>query len=605
MNKKEELVNILKSQNTWMSSQELSALLNVSQRTVKSYVKSLNEMSSEKIVDSSNYGYMYVSTISEFPISKGKNEIKNLLLSKLLITNEEGITLYQMSCMFNYSEQQIKRILSDIEKIVEEKNLLVVKTKTGYMLKGTERNKRKLLSELIYAEAKSSYVDEDLISHYFPTINGLILKKLILNEMKLHKVYVNDFVVNSLMLHLSIYLDRYISPVNNVIVNTNLSTEFINSLENNFNIVVTQECVDTISELFGLKVYQDSKLEVTDQEIDTFFEDIEKFILKKFGNSTIKKRMKLHLENFVKRANIQKMQKNPMKQLIKIRSPLIYESAYYAMAEFCGNRELEFTDDEVGFIAIHIGMEVQFQNQTINKISATLYCPSYFNLSADIKEKIEYKFSSDIYINKITENQVDLREETGLIISLIDLNLDNKYIVTISPLLAQSDFEQLHQIIKRYKVDSNRIKLFAILKELTSIDYFWSASSSTNREDVLNQMISKLLKDNIINHTYKGEVDERERLSSTAFNLVAVPHALQYNAKESKLAIFINSKPISWDESNVHIVFLLVTNNDDKKLFVDLFDVLSNFFEDTKLQTELINTKKLDEFIEVFVKGIK
>lgn len=598
---KEKLLGLLEKNNKWMSSTQLATLLNVSSRTIKNYIKDINEV--EKIVISSNQGYKLAADSS---ISSGqKVNIQNLIISKLLISDQESISLYNLSTHFYYSEQQMKRLLDEVSNRLSDNNLVLYKEKNYYLIKGTERNKRKLQSELIYSEAQSNYIDEKLISSYFPKIDGIWLKRQISRELDKHKIFANEFVINSIMLHFSILILRYSNHEIYEEIESPLTNEFIYAIENKFDIKINQETADIISELFGIEAMTTVVVEVTSDELDIFFKDVQCFIPTKFENSEIRNRMKLHIENFIQRSQKNKLQKNPMKKLLKMRSPLIYEASYYAMTQFCEKKQIEFSDDEVAFVAIHIGMEVQYQSETNDKIPAVLFCPQYFGLSKEIKRSIEQRYGNDIYIYKITEKREDIESEEGILISLLDVTLKNKYKVVISPMLVESDIEQIGDIITKYKRDTKKIKLYSLLNKLTDANYFVYENTTTNKKMVLSLLTNKLINNGIVDEQFEKDVEEREELSSTAFNLVAIPHALQYSAGQSKLVVYINKCPIEWDKDNVHMVFLLVTKNEEKRVFVDLFEVLSNFFEDTDLQIKLMECNTLEGFIDKFTKGIK
>lgn len=598
---KEKLLGLLEKNNKWMSSAQLATLLNVSSRTVKNYIKDINEI--EKIIDSSNQGYKLVVDNS---INSGtKVNIQNLIISKLLILDQEPISLYNLSTHFYYSEQQMKRLLDEVANRLSNNNLVLYRGKNNYIIKGTERNKRKLQSELIYSEAQSNYIDEKLISSYFPNIDGIWLKRQISQELDKHKIFANEFVINSIMLHFSILILRYNNRETNYKIESTLSKEFINAIEAKFDIKINQETADIISELFGIESKTNVVVKVTNEELDVFFKDVQCFIPTKFETSEIRSRMKLHIENFIQRSQKNKLQKNPMKKLLKMRSPLIYEASYYAMTHFCEKKQIEFSDDEVAFIAIHIGMEVQYQSETNNKIPAVLFCPQYFGLSKEIKRSVEQRYGNDIYIYKITEKREDIESEEGILISLLDVTLKNKYKVVISPMLVESDIEQIGDIISKYKRDTKKIKLYSLLNKLTDPNYFFHENKAIDKKEVLSLLTNKLIDNGIVDEQFEKDVEEREELSSTAFNLVAIPHALQYSAEESKLVVYINKCPIEWEKDTVHMVFLLVTKNEEKKVFVDLFEVLSNFFEDTDLQIKLMECNTLEDFIEKFTKGIK
>ncbi len=614
--RKAKVLNSILATDEWITANQLATITNVSPRTIKSYVKDINEHFPNAVIIASNQGYKITNSNKE----KLKEEYKlahlanvqNIILGKLLVNSnqqESFLDVYKLATEMKYSEQFIRNKLSKLKVIVNQYNLELKHQKSKYWLVGSERDKRKLQSQLLYQELNLNFIDEQIISKFFPKINGSLLKVMIKQELEYHKQYMNTFLLNTALLHLAILIDRCQKQPKLAKCKTILSSQFIDFLENEYQISLQQADLDEIVDILDLDSKQfavNIETIIKADAVEQLLANIEMYVPFKFEDQNLKKRMANHLENFYFRAKNNKVQKNPMKELIKIRSPLVYEAAYYALMQFCKKYNLVCTDDEVGFIAIHIGLEIEFQNKVANKIVIDIYCPSYFGLGMELKNKLEKHLDNDMYVRHIYEQEpLENKINDAILVSLVKLSFQAKHVVIISPFLTSIDLKHVAKEITMYKNDLKRSALMQMMSELADERYFWQIDKPLTKDEALKMMYNKLLDNQLIDFDFCTNVDEREQLSSTAFNLVALPHALEYDANQSVIAILVNYSKIKWSDDTVQIIMLLVTKSSDKKIFIDLFEILSNFFEDTILQARLTNVSSLEQFILELVNGIK
>lgn len=91
---------------------------------------------------------------------------------------------------------------------------------------------------------------------------------------------------------------------------------------------------------------------------------------------------------------------------------------------------------------------------------------------------------------------------------------------------------------------------------------------------------------------------QRENLSSTAFDKVAIPHSLNMTARKSRGFVVINPKGIEWSDNNkVYLVIALAIDPNNKQLFRSVFDELSDIITNIDNVIKLINSQNYGEFI--------
>ena len=104
-------------------------------------------------------------------------------------------------------------------------------------------------------------------------------------------------------------------------------------------------------------------------------------------------------------------------------------------------------------------------------------------------------------------------------------------------------------------------------------------------------MSKQLYEAGMVKEFFEHDVQERENLSSTSFHSVAIPHATKMNAIQTCMNIVLNKEPVA-------------INDQDKKLFIELYEFLSSvLMEDMQLE-ELLKAKSYYEFIEILLQHI-
>ena len=213
-NKKLDVLNYLQKNSTWKTAAEISSALGYSVRSIKSYIHELNEEKPDMIL-SSKKGFL----LKDYPAA---NELTSGLQSILPQTKEERISyiikklvaedtpydLDQFADDLYISPLTLQNELSDLKSELSEYDL-VLKTKNNIaFVIGNERNKKRLISSMIYHETKSFNCTLSSIQPYFPAYDLKILKKLITTDMVTNNLFMDDFLLFNFIIHVAISMQR-------------------------------------------------------------------------------------------------------------------------------------------------------------------------------------------------------------------------------------------------------------------------------------------------------------------------------------------------------------------------------------------------------------
>ena len=67
-------------------------------------------------------------------------------------------------------------------------------------------------------------------------------------------------------------------------------------------------------------------------------------------------------------------------------------------------------EDEIAFIALHVGTEIERQKKEETKVSCLLLCPEYLNITSTLHKKIMMDFGDQLTIQKSIsfENEIQM-----------------------------------------------------------------------------------------------------------------------------------------------------------------------------------------------------
>lgn len=100
---------------------------------------------------------------------------------------------------------------------------------------------------------------------------------------------------------------------------------------------------------------------------------------------------------------------------------------------------------------------------------------------------------------------------------------------------------------------------------------------------------------------YKNQIYEHEKISSSSYGNVAIPHPLNNEAKSSVIALAISPEPISWGFNKVNLVFMLSLKEEDKELFSDIFEFITKIIKDPQTFGRIMKASTFNDFINILV----
>lgn len=631
-----ELINLMMNSSTWSTASDLATLLNVSERSIKNYVSEINSYENGLITSSRN-GYL-LNTVSaqkllkknESKIPQNSKERMNFVITELLINEKKGAPysdLFQLADRMHFSIDTILKDLSKIRRRLVEYDLTLSNTDYSVQIEGSERDKRKILSEILYDEFSDHIMKMSVIEKAFPDYDLQKLKSIILFYCDEYHYYINEYSQVNLLLDVVIAIERVKNDKTCVrarkttisvgIREQEMVQKIAHQIEQEFDICYNDYELEELGVILLGHLMKVNYVELDEQKVKEvvgaqctmIVDEIRNFLKKDYfvdtDNSDFLVKFTLHIKNLLRRLENGYLIKNPLTDQIKNSCPLIFECAFEVSELLKELTGYIISDSEIAYIAIHIGSSLEKQRAKQNVISCTILYPQYYDYSTQIVEKLKNYFQDKLEIANVITSTDELT--TGCKSDLLVSTIDVKYqirdeIVKITPFLNNRDFDLINNKIKEIQLQKRKAILKKHLLQISNPNLFFKDFEPSDQHEAITFMVKALEKEEYVDQNFLKEVLAREDKATTAFEHIAVPHAMKMMAKKTGMAVLINQKKsIPWAQNHVNIILLFAINEKDKELFHEVYDNLIVLLLDKTHISEVIRCGSYDEFIEKIV----
>lgn len=211
-----KLIEIMIGSDEWATAGYLAGKMNVSERSIKTYIAKINH-SEKNLIMSSRKGYhidserakiILENTDSVLP--QTSKERVNYMITKILtedVADGKKTDLYEIGDELFVSYETIKKDLSKVRRKMMEFDLFLFTSKSFVSVEGNELDKRKLLSSILYEEFHN-VMSPEVIENAFPGFNVELLKTIIQEQCKKYHYFVNDYALMNLVLDIIIGIYR-------------------------------------------------------------------------------------------------------------------------------------------------------------------------------------------------------------------------------------------------------------------------------------------------------------------------------------------------------------------------------------------------------------
>ncbi|HBF5398523.1 TPA: PTS sugar transporter subunit IIA [Clostridioides difficile] len=623
--KKELFLNFIKTQHDWIDSSTLANYLNVSTRSIRKYVNEIN--SNGEFILSSKKGYkVNLNNNCQTKVDSSENispDNRLNLILKELIVNSNGINIFDLSEELFVSPATIEGDIVKANKFIGSYNLKIKQSKFLLKLIGNESAKRKLMSSIIFKETGSDFLSLFDVQKIYQEYNLTKLKENIIYILKKYNLFINEYAINNILLHLMITIDRikknnYIESVEvvNYIDNNNdisISRDISNFLESEYNITLTSAelyyLVFQLTNKTTVLNYHEMDTKSLPNYIDDHFVKLTKKIIKNvydlylidLSDEEFVVKFTLHVKNLISRAKNNQVLRNQIPQKLKDSYPLIYDISVYICNQIQTLENVDIDEDEISYISLHVGSFFDRQKLLEDKVLCALITPNYYDLQFKIVRDLEKRFNESIEIIQIFSDthNLDFGNKVDMVITTLPIN-DRCPIpfVYVNPYLNRKDYDNIQSKFIQIKDKKNILTVQNHLEMYFSESLFMKNIYLDSAKDYIKFMGNILYENKYVKPNYIDDVLIREKMSSTAFNNnVAIPHSMKMDALKTGVCLIVNDKPVKWGEEKVQIIAMIPINEKEKEKFNYIFESFIEILSEWNNVKELTKADNYSSFM--------
>lgn len=629
--KQEDLIRYLYEHEEKLTSETLSKALSLSIRTIKSYIAELN-LSYPGLILSSNRGYT-IHKQKASVLLQYKDDIPQdyegrciYLIKKLLLEKQHQLDIFDLCDELFISYSTLKNDIYKMNTSFAHFQITFSCVDNKIDIRGTEKNKRRLITHVMSEEASGNFLDLSFLQESFPAYD--IEEACILIKQVFHKYhyYINDFSFINLILHVTIMISRMHSG-NHIPGNREYHSidglkekpiidELCMTLEQIFDVTFTSSEKFEIYILFKTnanyhaqdqmeelsKVVSEDILSLSHQLIQS----IDRHFFVNLMSDSFLTPFALHLKNLKNRLEQHSIMKNPMLESIKISCPTIYDIATFMAYQLMQTFQQEISEDEIAFLALHVGTEIERQKKAKTRVSCVILCPEYLNIGKLLYNKMLMDFGEQINIQKLISFERAIEHEVfDLLITTIPLPESPEYLtVLLPPLPMNYDKNKIMKAITRIENTKKSRILADNIDFYFNEDLFYFKEKPTGKEETINELADQMISLGYVHADFKDEVWKRERASSTAFMNIAIPHPMKMSAYKTSVAVVVCPKGMEWTNQHiVNVVFMIAFNKIDNKHFHDLYESLILLFNKQEVIAEIKKCRNFEDFKQIVIKN--
>lgn len=610
--KQKDLLTFLeKHKDSWITSKELAAYCECTTRTIRNRVASINAELPGKIT-ASTYGYRLnteIKAIGEQPL---RNDRKSRILLELLKKSADGIDIYELADNLFISESTLKADIQQMKKEFTAKNIQIIFEKDTVKLVGTERAKRRYMISLLYDESNLQEKLKASIQQMIGYISLAALQEMIRTVFAGHEIRINQYTLNNIVLHYAISIERIRQghiikkQTDNQDFQTKreyeLAKEIADKLAEEYAIDFSEGELEQLALLFiGIQneTSANSKnkqlKEVVDEKIITALHDVLKQVKKTYlielgDDQEFFNKLAIHVQSLYHRSKYDTFARNSSLLDLKTAYPLIYDISVYISSLIQEKLAIWFNEDEISFIALHIGSFLGTQKNSIEQASLLLVANDYHDLSENIVAKLENAFGEQIFIK--TANEAAIKAQSYDMLLTTDHSIAERYerAIFIQPLLHQNDLRKIEKRIYQIKEQKQKVKMHQYIDQFIPAELYFNQVdlAAATPKAIRKQINQRLLHNGYVGEDFLQSVEKRESMSSTGFpSGIAIPHAIEISAVKSSVAVMTLQEPVMWEAYPVKLIAFVTISKDESKVFNDFFE---RFIE---IVSDAVNTKQL------------
>jgi lichenan operon transcriptional antiterminator len=582
----------------WTPASEIAEHLGVSTRTVRSYVTAVKVAAAPlDVILSSPDGYRlnrdahaeFASRDRTAERAGTPRERVTFLVTRLTHAGVE-LDVHDLADSLFVSESTIEGDLRQVRALAREAGLELVRDGDHVRLEGPDAGHRRIVSRLFSEEQAHGLVDLRRVQESFGIDDLSGFKTDVIAVLEAQGYTINEFGLDRVLLHTAIAVERSRgsaladqAPAPGDPVAVDLDRLVAERFGTRLPAGELTALTTLLTTRAGTRVIPRDEPGEHVAVLRRIVEHAQEEFLVDLDDDAFLTRLGAHVGNLVIRAREGVGNPNPLARTIKSSYPLTYELAVFIAAEIQSEFTISIGEDEIAYIALHIGSHLERRATHGARLTAVLVSPGYHDIADLLERRILPALGDEVAIDRVlTRTDVDPAAlQADLVISTVPWQVRPANVVIVQPIPTDADLDAVRGAITRIRRQRRRRAIADELLLYFDDALFFRDSGERDTEGVIRLLGERMQERGIIDDDYLAGVLDRERISSTAFTeWLAVPHALTMSANRTAIAIALFENPIPWGEGTVQVVALVAFSAKDRAKFQTVFEQFVEVFSE-------------------------
>ena len=619
-----QLTSYLMVTDGWHSAEELASYLHTTTRTIRNYIRELQQQP-DMMIESSVRGYRWVPGSAMAYAAHQPAEITPITPTDRAVYAlrhflwYEKIPVDDLLQELMVSDRTLDKDLNRLRRLVRQFGLTMHRHHDVLLLTGPETGRRRLINFCVKKVARVDYLTLDYLVTGFAYLDVRFIHQTLLNVLPKYSLHLNGYQVYELLLLMLNQVEQI--HRGNLVEDLRAQYPFL---------VGSADCAAaaeiaarvgahcalsyTAEEVFYLAVLLYCKadcLSTAHPSGDAFYEDnlaatrqcIE-LAGQRLAIDFTQEDFPVHLAHYFARMQVRQQMHlaTPCTLLRTMRNvhPLLVDTAVQMMLTFTQAIPLADPAQEVGFLALFMADYMYHRIAFESRLSATLVCPDFGGLADNIKQDLAGRLGNTLTIDHVIETtDLDTLPASDLTISVIPIK-SSSHTVFISPMPKSEDYRLIRQEIQQIKAAKRRKQLNAFISSYMRPETFFMNTTLTSEADTLHFLCRKLLEDQVVEADPEVEITAREAMDASVFyEMLAVPHYCSRRVLRNSVYIIYNDTPIAWGDSRANLIVLIVMQPELRADMNALYGLLTLMFAKPKNIQLISAAKNYQDFLKI------
>ncbi|AYW44758.1 BglG family transcription antiterminator [Tetragenococcus koreensis] len=612
--RQKNLLELLESQDDFLTVEFIANKLGVSKRTIHSELKLLEDyiQSLGKFLEKKRGVGVALRELKENTLPKESDEISDIYntvtrrteIMRTLLFEETSVSFNYLSEIYMVSKTSIIKDFEFIMRILKAgSNIKLKSDRYGTRISGNEIDIQKAYLQFNrYIISNSAFYYENTVSkklnllapYYGEKLIG-VCTNLLYNYVRDNSNAISDYYVQNVLNIFTILVYR---NMNGYHIQENQETEdydytlffeesavkLLHKASLRLDFSYTNEDIKFFSQhLISNRFEPLPEENIDDVLVNKLLAQVSKALNIDFSNDKkLEEQLINHIPPMIYRLRSNNKTENPFTEQIKTEFPLTFNVIWVVLGEYEKRLEIAFNEDEIAFLTIYFQSAIE--RAKINR-KILIICQMGIATSELLMNRIKNIVPSldTIEVASVAELEHIDMEQFDVIISTIKVDVPGKDVILVSPFLTDTDIEKIKS--SGYQ-PSNISKINPLLeqhhlKKFISSEFIFVNTDFSSKEELFEVIGKDLIEKGLVEQEFISGLLHREKLGGTDLpSGAAVPHGNPIHVNQTIVVVVKNKQKFKWDKYYVDIVFLICISTQDtlqtRRILSDIYNIVDN-----------------------------